>query len=389
MSRSATCKAQSQHRSLAQDIRLQYGILVGTLMLLVWMAYRTWGSWYTCFGITAGPFLVLVAWFCWRRRLSAWTLIPALLQAVLGFFIVWGNQIWSTIFSDPVSPNTHTFDTTLLSVDGSFGFEPSVWLRHLVGQLHLYTFCKYTYIFLPLAMSFAYIAHLRCRKRLLYIPVVLGTVSIGGLLLYQVVPACGPIYLLGESRFVSGHSDIFSHLAAMTTNPIIRTYLYNSISIPLTVPRNAMPSLHVSWALLIFWICRDLRLGRWVAGAFLFCTAISTMAVGEHYLVDVVAAFPFALLVWQVCVGEGSFGSPRRVLSSLAGALMLLLWLTSLRFAPQVFWYSPVLPWSAAVVTVGYSLWAVSPHPDQQLASQPVDGLKTVSELPLPETCMD
>jgi hypothetical protein len=140
----------------------------------------------------------------------------------------------------------------------------------------------------------------------------------------------------------------------------------DSYSFDATSPRNAMPSMHVTWALLTFWICRDLRRGRWIAGAFLICTVISTLSTGEHYLVDLIAAFPLALVVWEVCVGDVPIGHPRRTLPILGGLAMLMLWISAIRFTPHVFWLSPVLPWSAAIAIVGGSLMAVSRHPDER-----------------------
>lgn len=382
MSLSGLCTTtQPAKPDLSQDMRVKCGVLCATLILLVRMLVRSWGKWYTLFGVTLAPFVIVAAWFHRRRRLSAWSLIPALLQATLGYCIVWGPQIWS-------SAESRTFDIYLFSVDGSFGFEPSIWLRHAVDQVHLFWFFKYVYICLPLAMAAAYVAHLSSRKRLLYIPVVLGVVSLAGLLLYQILPACGPIYLLGKDGF-AGRFDFSasrSVIARMTTDNSLKSKLYNSALIDTSAPRNAMPSLHVTWALLVFWICRDLRRGRWIAGAFLICTALSTLAVGEHYLVDVIVAFPFALIVWQVCVGEGSFGNPRRVLSIMGGGLMLLLWLASIRIAPQAFWLSPILPWSAAFTTVGGSLWAVSRHPDEwSVSSEDQSEVRHVTREEMPE----
>lgn len=154
-------------------------------------------------------------------------------------------------------------------------------------------------------------------------------------------------------------------------------YSFNASLVDLGATRNAWPSFHITWALLTFWICRDLRRGRWVAGAFLICTIVSTMALGERYLVDVIAAFPLSLMVWQVCVGEGTIGNPRRMLPVMAGGLILLLWLVGLRSAPRIFWLSPVIPWAASIATVGCSLFAVSRHPDQR----PVPSLDSVHSL--------
>lgn len=333
------------------------------------MAYLSWGIWDQLFNLTIAPLVILAAWFPRYRKLPAWSLIPAFLQAAFGCFNIWGHQIYTPAFLQAAFGfsissgrrlylDIRTYDFCLLSVDRSFGFEPSIWLRHAVDRFRMLWFFTFIYDALPLAMAVAYVAHFKS-KRLLYIPVVL-TVALIGVPLYSVLPASGPIFLLGTDHFVGDCGAFCSNLGTLILD---KSRLFNSSVVDPKWPRNCLPSLHVTWALLTFWICRDLRWGRWVAGFFLAFTALSTMIVGEHYLVDVIVAFPLALIVWQVCVGEGSFGNPRRVLAIFCGTLFLLLWIATIRLTPEAFWLSSVLPWTAAIVTVGYSLIVVSPHP--------------------------
>jgi PAP2 superfamily len=355
---------------------MRYVVPGATLALVVLMVVLSWGEWDQLYNLTIAPLVILVAWFQYRDRLSAWASLPALLQAGFGFFNVWGHQLYTPAFLQAAFGFTissghrlyldvRTYDFYLLSVDGSFGFQPSIWLRQTIDKAHLLWFFTCVYDSLPLGMAVAYVAHFRS-KRLLYIPVVL-TVAIIGVPLYWILPASGPIFLLGTDHFVVDCGSFCSNLAAMTLD---KAHLYNSSLVDPKWPRNCLPSLHVTWALLIFWICRDLKWGRWIAGAFLICTALSTMIVGEHYLVDVITAIPLSLIVWQVCVGEGPLGHPRRVLATLGGVLALLLWIATIRMAPEVFWLSPVLSWSAAILTIACSLIAVSPHPDEQYLSK-------------------
>lgn len=59
------------------------------------------------------------------------------------------------------------------------------------------------------------------------------------------------------------------------------------------VPRNCMPSLHVTWALLCMLYARPGR-QRWILACFATLTAIATLVVGEHYVLDLIAAIPLA-----------------------------------------------------------------------------------------------
>jgi hypothetical protein len=343
-------QAQPARVEFSQETWVKYALAGATLATVALLVYLSWGKWVELFNTAVAPLVILAACFRWRRRLSAWALVPALLQALFGLF----NTRILLLF--PFT-DVRTYDLYLFFVDGSFGFEPSILARHMVDRIpFLFGFIYGVYQCLPLAMALAYVAHLGKGTRTSYIPLVFGF-ALAGTLIYKVLPACGPIYFLGRG-FTGDCGVLCSDTRAITVD-------INAYSFDLEWPRNAMPSLHVTWALLTFWVCRDLRRGRWIAGAFLICTALATLVMGEHYLVDVIVAFPLALVTWQLCVGEGPFNHPHRVLTILGGGLMLLLWVSAIRFDPQVFWLSPILPWSVSILTVGCSLWAVSRHPHE------------------------
>jgi hypothetical protein len=59
---------------------------------------------------------------------------------------------------------------------------------------------------------------------------------------------------------------------------------------------NAMPSLHVSTAILLFLFARG-RFAKASASLFLPATVLATLATGEHYVIDAIVAAPFACSV--------------------------------------------------------------------------------------------
>ena len=66
--------------------------------------------------------------------------------------------------------------------------------------------------------------------------------------------------------------------------------------------RNAMPPMHMTWALLVWWSAWELRpLARVIASGFAMPTFLATLGYGEHYLVDLIVAVPFALLIEAIC----------------------------------------------------------------------------------------
>ena len=107
----------------------------------------------------------------------------------------------------------------------------------------------------------------------------------------------------------------------------------------------------MGWALLILWSyqgkscqgrsCRAKKLGRWLALAFVLLTAVSTMVYGEHYLIDLLAAFFFSLIPWS------------------AGAVGYLAWVVLVRDHPGLFWVSPVMPWASLLISCAVPLMIV------------------------------
>jgi hypothetical protein len=158
--------------------------------------------------------------------------------------------------------------------------------------------------------------------------------------------------LLGGNDFYSG--DAFA--AFPGTQPAM-------VAVTPKYPRNAMPSLHMTWALLVLWISRDLGRGHWLAAIFAFFTAVATLSIGEHYLVDLVVAFPFALAIWNLCIGDVPLSHPKRTLTVAGGACVYLAWTAAIRFSPTIFYASPVIPWLASAATVAGTLFIVYSQP--------------------------
>jgi hypothetical protein len=124
---------------------------------------------------------------------------------------------------------------------------------------------------------------------------------------------------------------------------------------PLAVagPRNAIPSLHLAWALLAWWYSRGLSwFERLIAFAFLAITAFATLGTGEHWFVDLIVAFPFALMIQAICAYSLPWKDRTRLTTFLFGLLVTLAWLTTLRFGAKFFWTSAIVPWALAAATV-------------------------------------
>jgi hypothetical protein len=96
-----------------------------------------------------------------------------------------------------------------------------------------------------------------------------------------------------------------------------------------------MPSLHTASALMIYLAVRDSPVWHRIIGAIVaLCIVVSTLALGEHYAVDLFAAFPLVLLVRGLCAIYLPAGQAARRNAILAGAILTGLWILTIRCGP-------------------------------------------------------
>src|SRR5207249_4175526 len=144
-----------------------------------------------------------------------------------------------------------------------------------------------------------------------------------GFLLYNCFPAAGLKYAFGP-EFPSGL-------------PRFHALLVEPAPVP-GAPRNAMPSLSLACAALLWWNARRLPvLGK----AFLIFWAavivLANLGFGEHYLIDLVVALPFAVSMQALALSETPMRSYLRWAPLSGGAALTAAWLGALRLAGSVF----------------------------------------------------
>jgi len=274
------------------------------------------------------------------RTLLLYAFFPAVL-------FVASEYMATTLLDITEALHPKTFDLYLYSFDCSLGVQ----LSFLVGQVFsrlewLRIAGELFYVALPLPLALVYAAHLRLKNKTAF-PVMLAFLVTGpiGVLYYNMVPAAGPIHIFG-SRF-PWHPEITSQVRHL----ILET-------IALKGARNSIPSLHMAWVLLAWWNSKGLA--RWIrviALAFVVFTFLATLGIGEHYFVDLVVAFPFALMVQAACLYTLPFKSGPRRVAFLFGTFASLSWMALVSFAIPLFWISPVIPWTLVVATIAASSW--------------------------------
>ena len=240
-----------------------------------------------------------------------------------------------------------TLDLYLFSFDGSLGFEPSYWIGSVLGHQKFLSFISLlSYVSLPLAMGAAYAGYIdpRATKPSVYMLKLFVLAGLLGWCLYSFFPATGPAYAF--------QGDFPYHPLPFTA---MKRVLREPMALPQSIPRNAMPSLHMAWVILIWWNSRKFsRFARLLVLCYLILTVIGTLGTGEHYLIDLVVAFPFALAVQSLCMGSEKNASLRHrwKLCATIGFTIIGIWFAVLRFAGGIFHVTPVLPWFAVVITI-------------------------------------
>jgi hypothetical protein len=304
----------------------------------------------TCFGMLGlVSFLVLGLKAVWaagaeRDELKS-ILIPA---AGFAFFILASQN--SLNLAGLLFPKT--LDLYAYAFDGSLGFQPSFLLGQAFRRFALIDAVgHFTYYALPVAMALVYAAHLR-RKAVspLSILGVYFATGLAGYFLYLAFPAAGPAYVAGPS-FPNSPLSLIA-LRQLTLRPV---------PLPWQIPRNAMPSLHIAWALIVWFNCRPFA--RWVrtlALVFVLVTVFDTLGTGEHYLIDLVVAFPFAVAMQALCMAA-AVREPRQHRFIIGGCTtVVIVWLVLLRYATGFFLLTPVLPWTFVIASTAISAWAAS-----------------------------
>jgi len=295
-----------------------------------------------------GALLFLAGKLVWEpsahRKETLRVLLPA---SVLTFMVL------ASVYSLNMASYLHakTFDLYTFVFDGSLGFQPSFLCgRLLAANAWLFPLVKLTYEAIVLAMAVFYVAFMGRRAKPVWELIeLLFVAAMVGYLFFSVFPVCGPRY--GFPKSFPWANVPYATVASLQLQRIPIDWL---------IPRNGVPSLHFTWALLIWWNVRTLpRWARLTALAFVLATAFDTMATGEHYLFDLIVALPFSLCMQAVMIRTVEFRHRTRWLSALCGGAMFLAWLAIGRFGSPLMLSSQILPWVLAVASSSVSIaWA-------------------------------
>jgi hypothetical protein len=274
------------------------------------------------------------------RRLHLLAFVPSLLFVTSEYFA--DNMLrWAATVHDKV------YDLYLYAFDASLHVQIPFFLGQLFAQHGIFRQTAIlAYIGLSVPIAVVYAGQIR-RSGTKALQCFLAFVITGpiGIVFYNAVPALGPAHLF--TKFFPWRPLAIEQVRRLFLEPVA-----------LAGPRNAIPSLHMAWVLLAWWYSRGLSVTeRAIALFYLVFVALATLGMGEHYFIDLIVAVPFALFIESLFAYDLPVLDNFRARAFAFGLLATCAWLAALRFAPHIFWYTPVFPWTLCVATVAISLY--------------------------------
>lgn len=169
---------------------------------------------------------------------------------------------------------------------------------------------------------------------------------------YSIIPLTGPIYAFGSHYFPANMPN---------SNNIIADTIFVT-----PAARNAMPSMHLTGALLIFLLTAALnkKIYFYASILFLFLTAYATLALGEHYVLDLVVALPFSAFIGIGLANPDNFVFKNKKVTTLWGGagitfiLWMLMLLTSAEWLSNNLLFVQIFAiWSVLIATILFSIY--------------------------------
>ena len=252
----------------------------------------------------------------------------------------WGIQISAII--------PQTFDSVALRMDEAFGFRIPAWID---GQIAASPLLNYVVFHVYISISLAMVGYdlITGDTRVWRMTKLMLVSSFLGFVAYFITPTVGVGYFEGY-----GPSRALPDLMAQTS------------ALAADLPRNAMPSLHTTWGVMIILAATlQSRTGAWrrlVAALYVvygLLTIVGALSFGDHYLVDCIVALPFAATI--LLSFEGAAARERAGFAPCfsAGVWLFVMWVVMLRSGGGLISPPFVLAMTAASLAHLLATWVV------------------------------
>jgi hypothetical protein len=211
-------------------------------------------------------------------------------------------------------------DPKIAEFEEGFGFQFSAVMAYVlaaVPPLDRLAWAAYNFVQIPIIVVAAFQWRRKGADGFSILPgFIFG--SMIGYTCYWLTPAIGPkAYFGADFPLLHATPAYLAHLPLFDFDP--------------HHDRNAMPSMHISWAVLIYLYSRSFPLwARCCAGLFVVLTACATMGFGEHYFMDLVVAAPLVLLVRALFAMGLDWTNAARSRAAVSGLAMLAFWIMAI-----------------------------------------------------------
>lgn len=265
------------------------------------------------------------------------------LTILLSFFLPLSILISSYWLQLGGKLNTKIDDPLLYAIDATLGFYPTFsmgqFLAHLTPAIQKTLYVLYAT--LPFAWTLVYLLRSQQTKsgsHELINETLLATFLAA--VTYYLIPGFGPLCMF---------AGVWPwHAPSALIDPTALFYAGH-------FPRNCVPSLHAAWAICIW---RHAQVGnraiRILSMLWLLGLLISTMALGQHYLIDIVIAFAFMTMIRGNCATSLPINAAPRSYAIFFGAGLCVFWFILIFFGIPLLRLSPIIPWvlySGSIIT--------------------------------------
>jgi PAP2 superfamily len=254
----------------------------------------------TVFSSLAALFLSAVT----SKDTSAFKMKLRAAQLAFSIVILTSSIQWLIYFMS-MNILTDSYDFSVFTLENALGPRIPAILR-LIANEHrrLSTVILMVYGSTPVAFVIYDFCYLQSSKWPMT-KMIIGSTVIGSIL-YSVAPVVGTSFFLNYNDL---NLSPAKHEPGWTT---------------MGLPKNAMPSLHATWGLLlIFAVINDykIKVQRWslVESGFLIfgiLTILGALIHGDHYLLDAVVAIPLAAGLYSLMYSKTNFAIPGLVLTA-------------------------------------------------------------------------
>jgi spermidine synthase len=298
-------------------------------------------SWPMFLSLTlAIPSLAALAWRLFARRADP-TEFESRLRWLCGMFLLL-ILVPSAALGLTSVLHPQTFDFYTLHFDRAAGLDVvpalSDWVTRIPG---LENAVGAAYGLTPVA--FLAVGLLQMRGRPAHVAsAILAWVVLAScaLVAYHFLPVAGPQYIFGHDAFVGA-------LRGAATQPL------GTVTVK-PYPRNGMPSMHFGWMLaasILWWQTGSRARSRAAIVGVTALTAIATLYLGEHYVVDLIVAVPFVLAALALSTTGVPWRAAERRRVVYAGFGCWLAWVLLLRWQIGTLVASPALARAMLVAT--------------------------------------